>query len=137
MKGFSFLARENEEVDMRSSKVAALVLILGATIVSPALAASECPKLAELGNWGEPTTAEINVAVGATCVFPITMHGAVSSSGILQKPLHGKVKKLDSTTYEYKAKAGYKGGDVFSIKATGQGATASGTSVITVHATVK
>jgi len=44
----------------------------------------------------------------------------------LQKPVHGKLKKLNVTTYEYKAKAGYKGSDTFAIKATGQGPTASG-----------
>jgi hypothetical protein len=65
------------------------------------------------------------------------MHGTVSSSDISQKPVHGKLKKLNLTTYEYKAKAGYKGSDTFAIKATGQGATASGTSVITVHAMIK
>jgi len=47
------------------------------------------------------------------------------------------LKKLNATTYEYKAKARYKGSDTFAVKATGQGPTASGTSVITVHATIK
>jgi hypothetical protein len=47
------------------------------------------------------------------------------------------LKKLNSATYEYKAKARYKGSDSFAIKATGVGPTASGTSEITVHATVK
>jgi hypothetical protein len=47
------------------------------------------------------------------------------------------LKKLSTTTYEYKAKSRYKGTDTFAIKATGQGPTASGTSVITVHATIK
>jgi hypothetical protein len=65
------------------------------------------------------------------------MRGTVSSSDIFQKPKHGKLKKLNATTYEYKAKARYKGSDSFAIKATGQGPTVSGTSVITVHATVK
>jgi hypothetical protein len=35
------------------------------------------------------------------------------------------------------AKAKYKGSDTFAIRATGQGPTASGTSVVTVHATIK
>jgi hypothetical protein len=47
------------------------------------------------------------------------------------------LKKLNATTYEYKAKARYKGSDIFAIKATGQGPKASGTSVITVTATIK
>jgi hypothetical protein len=125
---------------MRLSKVCALVLIVGATgstSVSPALAASECPKLAELVDWGQNSTADIDVAPGGSCQFSITMRGTVSSSDILQKPTHGKLKKLNLTTYEYKAKARYKGSDTFAIKATGQGPTASGTSVIAVHATIK
>jgi hypothetical protein len=65
------------------------------------------------------------------------MHGAVSSSEISQKPAHGKLKRLNTATYEYKAKARYKGSDTFAIKATGQGPAASGTSAITVHATIK
>ena len=122
------------------SKVAALALIVGATgsmSVCPTLAASDCPKLAELADWGQNSTADISVASGGSCLFPITMRGTVTSSGILQKPVHGKLKKVNITTYEYKAKARYQGSDAFAIKATGQGPTASGTSVVTVHATIK
>lgn len=123
---------------MRLSEVAALAFIVGATVsVSPAQAASDCPKLAELADWGQNSSADISVASGGSCLFPITMRGTVSSSDISQKPSHGKLKKLNMTTYEYKAKARYKGSDAFAIKATGQGPAASGTSVITVHATIK
>jgi len=123
---------------MRLSKVAALVLIVGATgSISPALAASDCPLLVELADWGENSTGDISVAPGRSCQFPIKMRGTVSNSDILQKPAHGKLKKLNITSYEYKAKARYKGSDTFSIKATGQGPKASGTSVITVNATIK
>ena len=121
---------------MRLSKVAALAATVS-MFVSPALAASDCPKLAELADWGQNSTADISVASGGSCLFPITKRGTVSSSDILQKPEHGKLKKLNVTTFEYRAKARYKGSDTFSIKATGQGPTSSGTSVITVHATIK
>jgi len=125
---------------MRLSKAAALALIVGATSfmsVSLALAASDCPTLAELADWGENSTGDISVMSGGSCQFPIKMRGTVSGSDILQKPLHGKLKKLNIATYEYKAKARYKGSDTFAIKATGQGPTTSGTSIITVHATIK
>jgi hypothetical protein len=65
------------------------------------------------------------------------MNGAASSSDISQKPMHGKLKRLNISTYEYRAKLRYKGSDIFVIKATGHGPTASGASVITVHATIK
>jgi hypothetical protein len=125
---------------MRLSKFAALALIVGATgsmSVPPAQAASDCPTLIALADWGENSTGDISVASGDSCLFPVRMRGTVSSSDILQKPAHGKLKKLNMSTYEYKAKARYKGSDTFAIKATGQGPTASGTSVITVNATIK
>jgi len=127
---------------MRLSKVAVLALIVGtagsmSAYPFPALAVSDCPKLVELADWGQNSTGDISVAAGESCLFPITMRGTVTNSEIFQKPAHGKLKKLNVTTYEYKAKARYKGSDSFVIKATGQGPTASGTSVITVHATIK
>ena len=125
---------------MRLPKVAAFALIAGAASAmsaSPALAAPDCPKLIGLVDWGENSTGDISLAPGTSCQFPIPMRGTVSSSDVLQKPKYGKLKKLNPTTYEYKAKKRYKGSDTFAIKATGQGPTASGSSVITVNATIK
>jgi len=125
---------------MRLSKAVVWVLIFvvsSSLSASPALAASECPILVELADWGENPTGEVSVASGQSCQFSIKLRGTVSGSDILQKPARGKLKKLNVTSYEYKAKARYKGSDTFSIKATGQGPTTSGTSVITVNATIK
>ena len=125
---------------MRLSILAVPALIVGApgsTCISAALASSECSRSMELADWGENSTADISVTSGASCVFPIAVRGAASSSEISQKPAHGKLKKLNVATYEYKTKASYKGTDTFVIKATGKGPKASGTSIITVHATIK
>jgi hypothetical protein len=125
---------------MRLPKVAALALIVGATnlmSVSLARATSDCSTSVTLADWGANSTGYIDIPSGGSCLFPIRMRGTVSSSDISQRPVYGKLKKLNITTYEYKAKARYKGSDTFAIKATGQGPTASGTSVITVHATIK
>ena len=105
--------------------------------MSLARAASDCPTSATVSDWGENSSGYFNVASGGSCVFPIRMAGAVSSSEISQKPAHGKLKKLNISTYEYTAKARYKGSDTFAIKATGKGPTASGTSVINMHATIQ
>lgn len=124
---------------MRLYKIAALALIVGvpSPIAVPlARAATDCSILATLADWGQNSTGYIDLKSGASCQFPIRKHG-VSGSDILQKPEHGKLKQLNTTTYEYKAKARYKGSDTFAIKAAGQGTTASGTSVITVHVTIK
>jgi hypothetical protein len=125
---------------MRLFKIIGLALVVGGTgsmSASRALAASDCSKLVELADWGENSTGDISATPGQGCLFPITIRGTVTSSEISQKPAHGKLKKINATTYEYKAKARYKGSDTFAIKATGQGPTASGTSVITVNATIK
>jgi hypothetical protein len=125
---------------MRLIKLSALTLIVGVPSLlsmSLARAASECSVSATLADWGENWTGYIDLTSGKTCQFPIKMRGTVSDSGISQRPAHGKLKRLDVSTFEYKAKAKYKGSDTFAIKATGQGPTASGTSVITVHATIR
>jgi hypothetical protein len=125
---------------MRISNVAALVLIVGATSiasVSLARAAPDCPLSVTLADWGENPTGYFAVAPGGSCQFPIKLTGTVSSSDISKKPEHGKLKKIDASTYQYTAKAKYKGNDAFAITATGKGQKASGTSVITMQVTIK
>lgn len=125
---------------MRIPKAIALAIIVAIpTLVSlsPAQAASECPATGTLSGWGVNSTGYFTVASGGTCLFPIRMDGVVSSSSVSQKPAHGTLKRLNISTYEYTAKAGYKGSDVFAIQATGKGPTSSGTSVITANATVQ
>ena len=125
---------------LRLSEVAALALIVAAASImsaSPARAVSDCSASTTLANWGENATGDIDLAAGESCLFAIRIRGTVSSSEISQKPAHGKLKKLDASSYQYTAKAKYKGSDTFAIKATGKGPTASGTSVITVNATIK
>ncbi|GLR90489.1 hypothetical protein [Bradyrhizobium iriomotense] len=125
---------------MQLSKVAALALIASCPsllFASRAWAVSECSISGTLADWGENSTADIDLTSGASCQFPIKMRGTVVGSEISQKPSHGKLKKVNPSTFEYKAKAKYKGSDAFAIKATGRGPTASGTSVITVNATIK
>ncbi|MEK9282527.1 MULTISPECIES: hypothetical protein [unclassified Bradyrhizobium] len=123
---------------MRFFRIVTFALIVGATnstSVPLALAAAECSKLAGLADLGENSTADISVASGGSCQFSIPVRGTVSSSDILQKPAHGKLKKLNPTTYEYKSKRRYKGSDAFVIKAMGQGSKASA-SVVNVNATI-
>ena len=102
-----------------------------------ARAASDCSISGTLADWGENSTVYIDLKSGGSCLLPIRMGGTVGGSDISQKPGHGKLKKLSVSTFQYTAKARYQGNDTFAIKATGQASTASGTSVITVHATIK
>jgi hypothetical protein len=125
---------------MRMSKVAALVLVVGATSaasMSLARAAPDCPLSVTLADWGENPTGYFTVVPGGSCQFPIKLTGTVSSSDISKKPEHGKLKKVNASTYQYTAKARYKGSDAFAITATGKGQKAAGTSVITMQVTIK
>ena len=125
---------------LRLTQAAALMLVVGATTIMPvssARAVSDCSASTTLANWGENSTGDIDLPSGESCLFSIKIRGTVSNSEISQKPAHGKLKKLDASSYQYTAKAKYRGSDTFAIKATGKGPTASGTSVITVNATIK
>ena len=125
---------------MRLSKAIVLMLVVTApslTSIPSAQAASECPTSGTLSSWGADSTGFFNVASGETCLFSVRMLGEIQISSIAKKPANGTLKRLDVSTYEYTAKAGYKGPDTFAVQATGTGPTGSGTSIITMNATVK
>ena len=123
---------------MRLCKFAALALIVVAPMSVPlAWAASDCSTSITPADWSENSTADIDLKSGESCLFQIRKRGTVSNSEISQKPSHGKLKKVNMSTFQYTAKARFKGSDTFAIKATGQGPRASGTSLITVNATIK
>ena len=124
---------------MRSLKVIVLMLVVAAPSLAStsAQAASECPTSGTLSSWGADSTGFFNVDSGETCLFSIRMQGEIQISSIAKEPANGTLKKLDVSTYEYTAKAGYRGPDTFAVQATGTGPTSSGTSIITMNATVK
>jgi len=125
---------------MRISKAIALVImVITPTLISlsSARAASECPTTGSLSGWGVNSTGYFTIASGGACLFPIRMDGAVHSSSISQKPAHGTLKRLNISTFEYTARAGYKGSDSFAIQAAGKGPTSSGTSIVTMNITVQ
>jgi len=90
-----------------------------------------------LASWGEKSTGSIALAPRESCQFPIRLPGTISSSEISQKPSRGKLKKINTTTYQYTARARYRGTDAFAITATGKDEKASGTSVISFEVTIK
>lgn len=125
---------------MKALLVALLSIVLGAVCFEPAsfaLAASECSMSATLANWGEKSTAHIAMAPKESCQFPLKLSGTIDSSEISKKPSRGKLKKIDTSTYQYTAKARYKGADTFAITATGKNETTSGTAEVLVEVTIK
>lgn len=120
--------------------IATFSTILGVLCFEPlsfALAASDCSFSATLINWGEKSTADIAVAPKESCQFPLKLTGTIDSSEISQKPSRGKLKKINTSTYQYTAKARYRGTDAFAIRATGRDTKVSGTSEISVQVTIK
>ena len=125
---------------MRMSKALAAALILAApgfASIASAQTASECPVAGVLSTFGINSTGVFNIAPGGGCLFPLRIGGVIADSSIVQRPAYGVLKQLNTSTFEYTANPGYAGPDTFSVQVTGKGPTASGTSVITLVATVR
>jgi hypothetical protein len=124
---------------MKSFSVSAVFVVVATCLVPAAfaVAASECSMSMTLANWGEKATGAITIAPKESCQFPIKLPGTISSSEISQKPNRGKLKKINAATYQYTAKARYRGTDAFAITATGKDEKTSGTSVISIEVTIK
>ena len=114
----------------------ALGLVAAAT---PALAqnAPQCPMSGSASDWGFNSTGYIMIASGGSCLFSINISGEILSSRVSQRPAHGRLQRLDRSSYVYTSQAGYRGSDAFSVQARGKSPTSSGTSVITVNATLQ
>src|SRR4051794_19483882 len=125
---------------MRVSKAtitAAVILAVASAVPPAARAASECPVAGNLSTWGINSAGVFNVASGAACLFPLRLEGVIAPSSIVLAPEHGTLQQLNDSTFEYTSAAGYIGADTFAVQATGKGPTATGTSVITLTATVR
>jgi hypothetical protein len=125
---------------MQLSKAFALALILAVQgLVSPSSAqnAPQCPMSGSPSDWGFNSTGYIMIASGGSCLFSINISGEVLRSSISQRPAHGTLRRIDRSSYVYTSRPGYRGSDAFSVQATGKSPTSSGTSIITVNATLQ
>jgi hypothetical protein len=125
---------QTEEISMRLSILGAV--ILGLTPIS-SFAASECRVTGSPSVFGVDMTVYFAIAAGKTCLFPIRIPGVMNSSGVARKPSHGTLRQLNVTTFTYTAARGYNGADSFAIQGTGKGPIGSGTTTITVNATIQ
>jgi hypothetical protein len=123
----------------RRSAMRSLILAGVALALTPiaALAASDCRVTGSPSAFGVNMTAYFGIGSGQTCRFPMRIPGMMKSSGISQKPAHGTLRQLNVTTFTYTANASYKGADTFAIYGTGEGPYGSGTSIMTVNATIQ
>jgi Bacterial Ig domain len=116
--------------------VAALGLVAAA---APARAqnAPQCVVSGTPSGWGVNSIGYIQIAAGGSCLFSVNITGEILSSSVSQNPAHGTLQQLNASSFVYASEAGYRGSDTFSVQATGKSQTASGTSVITINATLQ
>jgi len=70
-------------------------------------------------------------------MFSVNITGEILSARISQNPAHGTLQQLDLSSFLYTSEAGYRGSDAFSVQTTGKSQTSSGTSVISINATLQ
>jgi hypothetical protein len=87
------------------------------------------------GSWN--SIGYIEIASGGSCMFSVNITGEVLSSSVSQNPAHGTLQQLNVSSFVYTSETGYRGRDTFSVQATGKSQTNSGTSVVTINATLQ
>jgi hypothetical protein len=119
------------------------IISIPAAILATCLAvgsaqAEQCVGTGTQTTFGANGTGWFEVKSGQACQYAFSMMGGgvVSNSRITVRPKNGTARMLDATSFEYKAKAGYKGQDTFAIEATGRNQTGSGKSVLTMNVAV-
>ena len=127
--------------DIKRMRLVLVAAMLGmAALAAPALA-QNAPQCVVSGSppagWGFNSIGYIEIASGSSCLFTVNINGEIVSSSVSQTPANGTLQQLDLSSFLYTSQAGYKGGDTFSIQATGRSQSSSGSSVITINATLR
>ena len=118
-----------------------MMAALGLVVAAPPALAQNAPQCVVSGSppagWGFNSIGYIEIASGGSCMFSVNIGGEIFSSSVAQNPAHGTLQRLDVSSYVYTSEAGYRGRDAFSVQATGKSPTSSGTSVVTINATLQ
>lgn len=116
----------------------ALGLVIAAASPATAQGAVQCVVSGSApAGWGFNSVGYIEIASGTSCMFSVNITGEISSSAVSQNPAHGTLQQIDRSSFRYTSEAGYSGRDAFSVQANGRSQTGSGTSVITINATLQ
>jgi hypothetical protein len=128
-------------MDVKAVALRRTLIMLTLTLAAVPAFAQNAPQCVVSGSppagWGFNSIGYIMIASGGSCVFSVNVVGEILSSSVAQNPEHGTLQQLDASSFVYTSLAGYSGGDTFSVQATGAGQTGSGTSVITINATLQ
>jgi len=114
--------------------------VLGLVVVAAPAVAQNAPRCVVRGDpsgWGVNSIGYIEIASGGSCLFTVNITGEILSSSVSQNPAHGTLQQLNVSSFVYTSQAGYRGSDTFSVQATGKSPTSSGTSVITINASLQ
>lgn len=118
-----------------------IAAVLGSVAAATPALSQNAPQCVVSGSppagWGFNSIGYIQIASGGSCLFTVNVIGEILSSGVSQNPAHGTLQQLDASSFVYTSQAGYRGSDTFSVQANGKSPTSSGTSVITVNATLQ
>ncbi|WP_143199575.1 Ig-like domain-containing protein [Bradyrhizobium sp. NAS80.1] len=118
--------------------VAATLCLVAATATALAQNVPQCVVSGSPpAGWGFNSIGYIEIPSGSGCLLTVNINGAIQTSGVSQNPAHGTLQQLDASSFLYTSQAGYSGGDSFSIQATGMSQTGSGSTVITINATLQ
>jgi hypothetical protein len=126
---------------MMRTRLVLIVAVLGTLAVAAPTIAQNAPQCVVSGSppagWGFNSIGYIEIASGSGCLFAVNVDGEILSSSVAQSPASGTLQQLDLSSFLYTSQAGYRGRDTFSVQATGRSQTSSGSSVITINATLK
>ena len=118
-----------------------IMAALGWVVAASPAFAQNAPQCVVSGSppagWGFNSIGYIEIASGGSCMFSISTAGEILSSSVSQGPAHGTLRQVDMSSFVYTSEAGYRGRDTFSVQATGKSPTSSGTSVVTINATLQ
>ena len=116
-----------------------IIAALGSVVAgTPALAQNQCVVSGSPpAGWGFNSVGYIMIPSGGSCLFTVNIAGEILSSRVAQRPAHGRLQRVNRASYVYTSQAGYRGSDTFSVQARGTSPTSSGTSVVTVNATLQ
>jgi Bacterial Ig domain len=124
---------------IRACSVLVMAALGLASAAAPAFA--QAPQCVVSGSppagWGFNSVGYIMIPPGSSCLFTINIGGEILSSQVAQRPAHGSLQRLNRSSYVYTSRAGYSGSDTFSVQAKGTSPTGSGTSVVTINATLQ
>jgi hypothetical protein len=120
-----------------SALIAAALGLVVATAPALAQDAPQCVVSGTPSGWGFNSIGYIEIASGGSCLFSVNITGEILSSSVSQNPAHGTLQQLNVSSFLYTSQAGYRGTDTFAVQATGKSQTSSGTSVVTINATLQ